>query len=237
VPLTITAAEETVEAFPELEVRLVVAEGVRNAAAWPDAEANLRAVEDRLGAGQWRPFDAESERIASWHEAYRRFGTNPRRIRPSVDALGRRLEKSGRLPRINGCVDTYNYVSVLYGLPAGAFDLDRIDTDVQIRFGRAGDAFTPLGEPDAVEQPNTGEVVYAAGDLVLTRHWNHRDCDRTKVTEDSKRIVFMLERVSRSAAGSEVMDEAQNLLAELIAVHADKVSTLFLEAGSPSVAL
>jgi hypothetical protein len=34
----------------------------------------------------------------SWHEAYRKFGTNPRRIRPSVDALHRRLASQGRLP-------------------------------------------------------------------------------------------------------------------------------------------
>lgn len=69
----------------------------------------------------------------AWHTAYRSFGTNPRRIRPSVDVLGRRMDKKGTLLRINPAVDSYNVVSVRHGLPAGAFDLDHVTGDVHIR--------------------------------------------------------------------------------------------------------
>jgi DNA/RNA-binding domain of Phe-tRNA-synthetase-like protein len=60
--------------------------------------------------------------VEAWRTAYRAFGTNPKRVRPSVDALRRRLARSGRLPRINPAVDCYNLISVISGVPAGAFD-------------------------------------------------------------------------------------------------------------------
>ena len=62
-----------------------------------------------------------------------------------------------------------------------------------VRFAAGDEDFTPLGEPDITEHPRPGEVIYTDAKSVLTRHWNHRDADRTKVTEDSARIVFLLE--------------------------------------------
>ncbi|MGW3564938.1 B3/B4 domain-containing protein [Streptomyces sp. NPDC000941] len=114
-------------------------------------------------------------------------------IRPSVDALGRRLAKKGSLPRINPAVDSCNAVSVRHGLPAGAFDLDHVSGDVDIRHADGTESFTPLGEPDTVEKPKPGEIIYADATGVLTRHWNHRDAHRTRVTEDSAHVAFVLE--------------------------------------------
>src|SRR5919205_658942 len=53
--------------------------------------------------------------VEAWREAYRGFGVNPKRARPSVDALLRR----GDLPEINRVVDAYNTISVRYELPIG----------------------------------------------------------------------------------------------------------------------
>jgi len=74
------------------------------------------------------------------------------------------------------------------------------------------DVFTPLGEPDVTEKPNDGEVVYAQGDRVLCRHWNHRDADQTKVGEETRNIVFMLERISETAVPTARLEEAQATL-------------------------
>ena len=170
-------------AFPETEIRLVAAHGLRNDRPWPGLEARLVELERRVAAGEWAPADESRPEIASWHAAFRRFGTNPRRVRPSVDALGRRLARTGRLPRVSPAVDAYNLVSVTRAVPVGAFDQRRLGEEVLVRYAEPGDAFTPLGEPETVERPGAGEVVYAdGGGRVLTRHWNHRDADATKVT-------------------------------------------------------
>ncbi|MGH3586806.1 MAG: B3/B4 domain-containing protein, partial [Pseudonocardia sp.] len=150
---TLSVSADVRERFPELHVELVLATGLDNTGPWPDAEAALTAAEADAAAGTitWSEDDPA---IASWHAAYRAFGTNPRRARPSVDALARRLVRQGRLPRVNGAVDTYNATSVRYTVPAGAFDVDELDAHVEIRLATGKDRFIPLGEPDEVETPN-----------------------------------------------------------------------------------
>lgn len=234
-PVTFTLSSDVRMTFPEARISLVTARGLRNASAWPEAETALGGLEEDLAAGKWTPFGEEDPQVLSWHEAFRAFGTNPRRSRSSVDALSRRMAKSGVAPRISGAVDAYNYVSIGFGTPAGAFDLSRLTGEVMIRTATAGDTFTPLGEPDVVEEPRPGEVVYAMGSQVLTRHWNHRDCDQTKVGLGSRDVVFVIERVSAEAVPDDVLESAQQALVELVAGHAESVSADILDAEHPSV--
>lgn len=206
-----------VEAFPHVRIHLIAVDGLRNGEDWPKAAAALDELEGDAAAGDWSPLDADDPLIATWHAAYRSFGTNPKRMRPSVEALQRRLAKGGRLPRITPAVDAYNLVSVRFGVPAGAFDLAALGEEpVAIRPAVEGDAFTPLGEPEVREQPKPGEVVYAQGHEVLTRHWNHRDADATKVTASTASAVFVIDCVGAEAhpAGDAAAERLGDLLAE-----------------------
>lgn len=112
-------APAVADAFPDTLIALVTATGLRGREPWPDTTAALEELEQQLADGTWQPADETDPRIEAWHTACRSFGTNPRRIRPSVDALGRRMVKKGTLPRINPAVDSYNAVSARHGLPAG----------------------------------------------------------------------------------------------------------------------
>lgn len=213
------------DAFPDTLIAVVTATGLRGREPWPHTAAALEELEQQLADGTWHPADDTDPRIEAWHTAYRSFGTNPRRIRPSVDALGRRLAKKGTLPRINPAVDSYNAVSVRHGLPAGAFDLAHVSGEVVIRPADGTESFTPLGEPDTVENPKPGEIVYADAAGVLTRHWNHRDAHRTRVTEDSTHVAFVLETLHAARDGDLLkvaVDDLRDLLApcaEQSAVH------------------
>jgi DNA/RNA-binding domain of Phe-tRNA-synthetase-like protein len=226
--------QEVLSEFPDAQVRFVAAEGLQNAGPWADVAKELQGVEERVASGEWQPFQETDPAIASWHDAYRSFGTNPRKFRPSIDALSRRLTRNGQLPRINPAVDAYNLISVTFGVPAGAFDAVGLADRVMIRLARPGDSFTPLGEPDVAEEPKTGEVVYAQESQVLTRHWNYRDSDSTKVTEDSRAVVFILERISAAAVSSGQLADAQSALAELIRPHADHVALAAIDATAPA---
>ncbi|SDT77271.1 B3/B4 domain-containing protein (DNA/RNA-binding domain of Phe-tRNA-synthetase) [Streptomyces sp. TLI_053] len=223
--------------FPDCQVRFVRATGLRNREEWAATEQAISNLQAEVADGTRALYGEEHAFTASWFEAYRKFGTNPRRSRPSVNALARRMEKSGTLPRVNPAVDTYNFVSVSHGLPAGAFDLDRLTGHVLIRYSAEGDWFAPIGEPGSPEAPKPGEVVYAQGSQVLTRHWNHRDADATKITEESSDIVFLLERVDRSAVTDAHMRAAQELLADLVRPHADEVMLDVIEPATPDTTL
>ncbi|MFI7275333.1 B3/4 domain-containing protein [Streptomyces sp. NPDC049879] len=220
---TIHIDEAVAKQFPDVSVAAVTARGVDGTGTWADAEAALAGLEADAASGAWTAPGETDPRIAAWHAVYRDFGTNPRRTRPSVDALCRRLGRNGRLPRVNAPVDAYNSVSVRHVLPAGAFDLDEVHGDIHLRPARDGDVFTPLGEPEATEQPGPGEVVYADTTSVLTRHWNHRDADRTKVTADSRAIVFLLES-AQGDGGRALLAEAAASLTALLTPHAAQVS-------------
>ncbi|MCX4536503.1 phenylalanine--tRNA ligase beta subunit-related protein [Streptomyces sp. NBC_00841] len=221
-------------AFPDTLIAVVTASGLRGREPWPDTAAALDDLEQQLAAGTWTPADESDPRIEAWHTAYRSFGTNPRRIRPSVDALGRRMAKKGTLPRINPAVDSYNAVSVHHGLPAGAFDLDHVTGTVEIRYADGTEEFTPLGEPDTTENPKPGEIIYTDATSVLTRHWNHRDAHRTRVTEDSTRVAFVLETLHATRDGHLLKTAAEELHG-LLMLHADQTRVHYLSPERPEV--
>jgi DNA/RNA-binding domain of Phe-tRNA-synthetase-like protein len=201
-------ADAVGEAFPGYLIAAVVATGLDGRTPWPEAEAGLAALEAD-------PPPEEHPHIDSWRDAYRAFGTNPKRQRPSVDALRRRLARNGKLPRITPLVDAYNLVSATYAVPAGAFDLDAVAGDIEVRPATGDEHFTPLGEPDETETPRPGEIIYHDAASVLTRHWNHRDADRTKVTDDSTAVVFLLETTHDKLFGDLVRQAAEDLASRL----------------------
>ncbi|OIK02200.1 B3/B4 domain-containing protein [Streptomyces monashensis] len=228
----IRIAPAVAEAFPDTLIAVVTATGLRGREPWPHTVTALEELEQRLADGSWAPADETDPRIEAWHTAYRSFGTNPRRIRPSVDALGRRMAKKGGLPRINPAVDSYNSVSVRHGLPSGAFDLDHVAGDIDIRHADGTESFTPLGEPDTVETPKPGEIIYADSEIVLTRHWNHRDAHRTRVTEDSTRVAFVLETLHADRDG-DLLKVAADELQGLLAPHAQQTAVYHLSPEQP----
>ncbi|WP_461144247.1 B3/B4 domain-containing protein [Salinifilum aidingensis] len=224
------------DAFGDTRIALVTATGLRGREPWPGTTAALERLEQQLAEGTWQPADETDPRIAAWHTAYRSFGTNPRRTRPSVDALGRRLVKKGSLPRINPAVDSYNAVSVHHGLPAGAFDLDHVTGDVVLGHADGTESFTSLGEPDTLENPGHGEIIYTDTTGVLTRHWNHRDAHRTRVTEDSAHVVFVLETLQSTRDG-ELLGTAADELRALLSPHAEQTAVDHLTPARPRVAV
>ncbi|MGW7518204.1 B3/B4 domain-containing protein [Streptomyces sp. NPDC054796] len=221
--LTLTVAPEIAERYPDCRTAAVLVLGVKNAEPWPETEEALSLFETEVRDGTRHLPGQEEPAIAVWHDLLRSFGTNPRRTRPSVDALSRRLVKSGRVPRISPLVDTCNLVSLRYMLPTGGYDLDGITEGFSLRYARPGDVHVPLGKPDERETPVDGEVVYADGGNVLTRHWNHRDADSTKVTERTRNVMLLLEGVA-PVVPPEVLADAQRELAALVAPHAEAVS-------------
>jgi DNA/RNA-binding domain of Phe-tRNA-synthetase-like protein len=129
----------------------------------------------------------------AWHEAFRAFGAKPQRTASSVDALCQRALK-GQLPRVNWLVDLYNAVSVAHALPVGGEDADRFVGALRLVRASGDEPFETVknGEP-VVEHPEAGEVVWADDAGVTCRRWNWRQGTRTRLVEDTTRVLFLLE--------------------------------------------
>src|SRR5438445_7150132 len=54
---------------------------------------------------------------------YRRFGLDPTRVRPSSEALLRRLKNGEPLPRVNSLIDAADAVTLLLQVPIGLYEL------------------------------------------------------------------------------------------------------------------
>lgn len=183
------AVDDAVRALrPDFAVLLMTAEGLTNGPSTGSANGPSTWPADR-GLGDEAGDDSH---IEAWRAAYRGFGVNPRRARPSVDALRRRPE----LPAINQVVDAYNTVSVRYALPIGGEDLDAYDGPARLVRATGTEPFDTVKDGAAVvEHPEPGEVVWRDDAGVTCRRWNWRQCTRTHITEQTKNALFILERL------------------------------------------
>jgi DNA/RNA-binding domain of Phe-tRNA-synthetase-like protein len=86
--------------------------------------------------------------IAAVRAMYRRVGLDPTKTRPSSEALLRRVRKGDPLPRINSMVDVCNWCSFEFQLPYGLYDAAKIQGDVVLRLGRAGESYPGIRKDD-----------------------------------------------------------------------------------------
>jgi DNA/RNA-binding domain of Phe-tRNA-synthetase-like protein len=188
----VTVDDSVRELYPGYTALVIVAEGLRpgpgdeaTGALLSDAEAKARAALGGSGPEQLEP-------VAAWRRAYQAFGAKPKRTRPSVEALLRRVEAG--LPRIDRLTDIYNAISVSHLLPAGGEDLARYRGPARLTRAAGDEPFDTVrdGQP-VTEHPEPGEVIWRDDDGVTCRCWNWRQCVRTRITGDTTRAMFILD--------------------------------------------
>lgn len=169
--------EAIYELRPDFAVLVITAHGLANGPTDDRSRAWLAEASQAA---------AQPEKIEAWKEAYRAFGAKPQRTRPSVDALTRRLP----LPEINQVVDAYNSISVKHALPIGGEDLDAYRGPARLVRASGDEA-----SEEALGTPEPGEVIWRDDLGVTCRRWNWRQVVRTRLTEETKNAIFLLERL------------------------------------------
>ena len=218
--------------FPGLRVAVVVARHVDVPAASPRVDALL----DMAWAGAMSlglPNPQSHPRVAAWREAFRSMGVSPREYQSSIEALLRRALKGGEPLRINLLVDLYNAVSLRHIVPAGGFDLARMEGDLELRLTRQGDRFEPLGGGEEEPVP-PGEVAYAVGHDVLTRHFVWRQSRRAALQPTTRDALLMSEVLGgiEDHVAEAVLDDLRAGLSGVLG--ADRVAGAILQAGAPA---
>jgi lysyl-tRNA synthetase class 2 len=124
--------------------------------------------------------------------AYSAFGAKPKKYLSSVESLYRMVLKGVDLRHINTIVDVYNFISIKHMVPIGGDDISRVEGDITLRFANEGDMFRPLNSEETASTKE-GEVIYADDVEVLCRRWNWRECDKTKMTEETAEAMLVVE--------------------------------------------
>lgn len=134
--------------------------------------------------------------IDAWHQAFRQFGCNPKRTPPSFDSLIRRFRKDGELPSISPVVDCYNALSVSFAAPFGGEDIDCYCGVPRLVIAQGNESFDTVQNGVLVsENPEPGEVIWRDDRGVTCRRWNWRQCKRTAITDQSRNLWFVIDRL------------------------------------------
>src|SRR3990172_4968098 len=112
----------------------------------PDVWAALDRVADAYRRRYGGKTPGEIAELQPARELYRRTGEDPTKLRPSSEALLRRVLRGEALYRINSLVDTCNLCSLEFLLPIGLYDSNCIRGEVAVRLGRAGESYESLGK-------------------------------------------------------------------------------------------
>jgi len=130
--------------------------------------------------------------ILAWRQTFKDFGSDPRSYKASIDALLSRVEKGKELPDINPLVNLYNYCSIKNTLPFGGEDFAGQFGDMELKYCEGNEEFIPILSKEN-KPPDKGEVAWVDEKGVTCRKWNWQQCDRTKITENTKQGYFIID--------------------------------------------
>lgn len=190
-----TIEPEIFAKFPGMKIVTAVASAIQ-----PPGAEGLSGI-DACAAAAWQFAGQEVAKhgnaqshphIKPWGERMREAGAPRKHFPSSIEALARRAGKGDQRIKINPLVDFYNAVSLQYLVPAGGFDIDALQSDLSLRLSRQGDAFTALDSSEAVAVP-AGEVSYADGAEIITRHFVWKQSRHALLAPESKNVVFVSE--------------------------------------------
>jgi DNA/RNA-binding domain of Phe-tRNA-synthetase-like protein len=122
-----------------------------------------------------------------YRDFYWRLGIDPTKVRPASEALIRRILQGGSIPTTNTAVDAINIVSIQTEIVVDAFDLQKITGSAEIKFATRGERFLGIGMKHPLELQGT-EIVVSDDDGPIALY-PHRDAERTKVTQQTSRIL------------------------------------------------
>ena len=160
--------------------------------------------------------------IAATRSAYKALGKEPNRYRPSAEALCRRAVQGKGLYRITTLVDIINILSMRSGYSIGGFDRDKIIGEtLTLGVGMNGEPFQAIGRG----QLNIESLpVYrdAAGGIGTPTS----DADRTKLTEDTTRLLMTVNVYGEEMSDEDFIGLANQLLTDYASAENIKIQTI-----------
>jgi lysyl-tRNA synthetase class 2 len=205
--------EEIFEKFPDLSIGTLVARGIDNRDRADEIMGWMEDVQEEIRNKFESGTLSEVPKIDAWRKAYRAFGAKPKKHKSSVESLYRSILKGSDLRSINKIVDIYNFISIKHMVPLGGDDVSNIEGDIELKFANGDEHFKPLNS-EIIESVKPGEIVYIDERDVLCRRWNWRECDRTKMTEETSEVLLVAEGlppVTRNEVKA-VLDELDELV-------------------------
>lgn len=186
---------EVFQKFPNLVVAIPVILGFNNQKSGTEILKYLRQQEKDLTARMKPAALFKDPRVTSYFNLFRQFGADPEKIVPTHAALAKRVLEGGQIPDINPMVNLYNAVSLKYLTPFGGEDLDTLYGDFVLKFSPGGEQWIGIGAKKS-KPTFKGDLVWGDDLDISTKSLNWRQCERTKLTSESKDDYFIMDGFS-----------------------------------------
>lgn len=213
------------ETFPGLQIGIVVAKGIDNTGEDQELLDMLKQQQEHIRQNFEKETLSEKPPIGAWRKAFSTFGAKPKKYKCSVENLYRMTLEGIDLQHINKLVDLYNYISLKNIIPVGGDDIDKVEGDIFLTFAKGDEKFEQLNTKE-IKHPKEGEVIYRDDKEVLCRRWNWRECDKTKMTEQTKNVTLVVEGLPPFT--KEAVTYIINQLSELVKKHCGGETTTFI---------
>lgn len=203
---------------PDFMALSIAVDGVSNCASNDFSRGQLSFAAANLSHAPW----AEAH-LNAWREAYRGFGAKPQRTPCSAEALRKRCERDGGVPETNAVVDIYNALSLRFAIPVGGEDATSYQGPPRLVRAMGDETFDTMAEGQPkLEGVDKGEVIWCDGRGVTCRRWNWRQGTRTRITDTSSSLWFILERLDPMPvdalleAGRELIDGLRKISGTIV---------------------
>ena len=218
--IEISISEELKSCCPNFKGAAVLAEisnTKHDEALWEEIEKLSAEIKSTLEIADIR----HDINIAATREAYKTFGKDPNRYRPSAEALKRRILRDLPLYQIDTAVDLINLVSIKTGYSIGGFDFDKIEgTSLELGVGKANEKFEAIGrgllniEGLPVYRDEIGGIGTPTSDE-----------ERTKLSLATKKVLILINGYS----GENGLKEASDYTIQLLEKHIEgKILSRFI---------
>jgi len=142
---------------------------------------------EKFDEGLW----SADKRVDDYRSVFKKFEA-VEGAEPSHVAMTKRILEGGKLPDINSIVNIYNSFSINYLTPFGGEDLDEVYGDMKLTLAVGEETWIAIGSTKS-KPAFKGELVWKDDKDITCRSWNWRQCDRTKLTDESKNGYFVMD--------------------------------------------
>ncbi|MDW8045285.1 MAG: phenylalanine--tRNA ligase beta subunit-related protein [Nitrososphaerota archaeon] len=188
--MRIILEQDIISKFPDLKVLIQPIRGLKVERSNPQLEEFKEQVYKRVKEEYTLEGLKDIKIFRLYRDFFWKIGIDPTKIRPAAEALIRRILGGKGIPQINTVVDTYNLVSINTGIALAAFDMSKLKGDLRMRFARPNERFLGIGMDQPMVLKGCEVVVTDEDNLIAI--YPYRDADFSKVTEETRDVLFMV---------------------------------------------
>jgi len=202
------------ERFPGQKVAYAFIEGINVRSTPSELNSTLSDLESETKEEFQNKSLKSHSGLERWLTIAKQTGMLDSGEKPAPTGLLERFLENGEFPNINSLVDTTNLIAVKHLTPVGAFDLDSLSGEVELRLSEEGEVMIPLFEDHPVVLPE-GEIIYSDDEGPFSRY--SIDADRSKITDATTNVFVVVDGTSYHDL-SEIV-KARDELIDLIESH------------------